>query len=105
MNDHGMQKLLQDKVSLGAEAAVAAGPVGRTGQAATDAQMHAEILSYSRAQGLFAGVDLSGGVLKADKDDNRDFYGKDISARDVLLSPGQKAPASAAIFMQALRHE
>ena len=70
-NDRGMQKLLQDKVTLGAEASIAAGPVGRDARAATDAQMNAEILSYSRTQGLFAGINLSGGVLRPDNDDNR----------------------------------
>ena len=78
MNERGMEKLLQDKVSLGADASVAAGPLGRTAQAATDAQMNAEIVSYSRAQGLFAGIDLSGGVLKADMDANRDLYGREF---------------------------
>src|SRR6267378_6065110 len=76
-NDRGMDKLLQDKVTLGAEASVAAGPVGRDARAGTDAQMGAEILSYSRTQGLFAGINLSGGVLRPDNDDNRDLYGKD----------------------------
>jgi lipid-binding SYLF domain-containing protein len=66
MNERGVTKLLEDKVSLGADASLAAGPVGRAAAAATDAQMHAEILSYSRAQGLFAGIDVSGGVLQPD---------------------------------------
>ena len=80
-----MEKLLRNKVSLGAEASVAGGPVGRDARAATDAQMKAEILSYSRTQGLFAGVNLSGGVMQADDDDNIDLYGKDISPRDVVI--------------------
>ena len=104
MNQHGMEKLLQDKVSLGADASVAAGPVGRTAQAATDAQLSAEIVSYSRVQGLFAGIDLSGGVLKADKDANRDLYGHDISAREVL-SDRTQAPVEAIAFMQSLSRE
>ena len=104
MNERGMEKLLQDKVSLGADASVAAGPVGRTAQAATDAQLHAEIVSYSRAQGLFAGIDLSGGVLKADKDADRDLYGQKISAREVLRN-GTRAPSETQAFMRALRHE
>ena len=84
---------------------MAAGPVGRNAQAATDAQLKAEILSYSRVQGLFAGIDLSGGVLKADEDDNHDLYGKDVSARRVLMESTIQAPASARSFMQALRRE
>jgi lipid-binding SYLF domain-containing protein len=91
-------------VSLGADASVAAGPLGRTTQAATDAQMKAEIVSYSRAQGLFAGIDLSGGVLKPDNDANRDLYGQSISARQVL-SDGTKVPVETQAFMRALRHE
>jgi SH3 domain-containing YSC84-like protein 1 len=101
MNERGMEKLLQDKVSLGAEASVAAGPVGRDAQAATDAQMKAEMLSYSRTQGLFAGIDLSGGVLKADPDDNRDLYGRSMSPRDVLMK-GIPAPPVTKPFMAAL---
>ena len=98
-----MQKLLGNKVTLGAEASVAAGPVGRDARAATDAQLNAEILSYSRTQGLFAGVNLSGGVLKPDVDDNHDLYGKTVQARDVLTSGAVSAPAATAAFMQALR--
>jgi lipid-binding SYLF domain-containing protein len=104
MNEHGMGKLLQDKVSLGADASVAAGPLGRTAQAATDAQLKAEIVSYSRAQGLFAGIDLSGGVLKPDTDANRDLYGQGISARQVLTSD-TKAPKETQAFLRALRRE
>jgi lipid-binding SYLF domain-containing protein len=103
MNQRGMDKLLQDKVSLGADASAAAGPVGRTAQAATDAQLNAEILSYSRAQGLFAGIDVSGGVLKADTDANRDLYGQAMSARQILS--GAKAPVATKSFMAALRHD
>jgi lipid-binding SYLF domain-containing protein len=102
MNERGMQKLLGDKVTLGAEASVAAGPVGRDTQAATDAQLHAEILSYSRAAGVFAGLDLSGGVLKPDKDATRDLYGKSMDAKTVLLTTSGKAPAAADPFMNAL---
>src|SRR5262245_45297324 len=84
MNDGGMQKLLKNKVSLGAEASIAGGPVGRDARAATDAQMKAEILSYSRTQGLFAGINLSGGVVKPDDDDNADLYGAGTSAASVI---------------------
>jgi lipid-binding SYLF domain-containing protein len=103
-NNRGMDKMLQDKVSLGADASVAAGPVGRTAAAATDAQMTAEIISYSRAQGLFAGVDLSGGVLKPDHDANRSLYGRNRSPREIL-SDGTKVPEVTEPFMTALRHE
>lgn len=103
MNDRGMEKMLQDKVSLGADASVAAGPVGRDARASTDAQMHAEILSYSRTQGLFAGIDLSGGVLKPDNDADRDLYGREIRPREVLASPTVKPPPATEPFMKALR--
>src|SRR5438309_8254761 len=102
-NDRGMQKLMKNKVTLGAEASVAAGPVGRDARAATDAQLNAEILSYSRTQGLFAGVNLSGGVLKPDVDDNQDLYGKTMHAREVLTSGTVSAPPATEAFMQALR--
>jgi len=101
-NERGMKKLLGNKVTLGAEASVAAGPVGRDARAATDAQMNSEILSYSRAQGLFAGINLSGGVLKADNDDNRELYGKKVSAADVLTGGTFTAPAAVQAFMKAL---
>ena len=101
-NERGMKKLLGNKVTLGAEASVAAGPVGRDARAATDAQMNSEILSYSRAQGLFAGINLSGGVLKADNGDNTDLYGRKVSAADVLLGGVVKAPAAVDAFMRAL---
>ncbi len=101
MNKTGMDKLLRNKTSLGAEASIAGGPVGRDARAATDAQMKAEILSYSRTQGLFAGVNLSGGVVKPDTDTNTDAYGA-TSAADVLS--GKVAPPTAAEpFMTALK--
>jgi len=102
MNPSGMRKMLSDKTSLGADVSVAAGPVGRNAAASTDAKMNAEVLSYSRAQGLFAGIDISGGVLRPDNDANRDLYGHDVSAREVL-SDGRKAPESTRAFMSALR--
>src|SRR3989442_10696651 len=89
-NERGMKKLLGNKVTLGAEASVAAGPVGRDARAATDAQMNSEILSYSRTQGLFAGINLSGGVLKPDSDDNQEVYGKKITPTAILT--GSTAP-------------
>jgi len=101
MNDRGMSKLMQDKVTLGAEASIAGGPVGRDARAATDAQLKAEILSYSRAQGLFAGINLSGGVVKPDSDDNQDLYGHPIAPREVLSGTVQ-TPAAADPFIAAL---
>ncbi len=100
-NERGMKKLLGNKVTLGAEASVAAGPVGRDARAATDAQMHAEILSYSRAQGLFAGINLSGGVLRPDGDDNEDVYGK-TATPTTILTGNTAAPGAAQPFMKAL---
>jgi lipid-binding SYLF domain-containing protein len=102
MNEHGVDKLLGNKVTLGADASVAAGPVGRNAAAATDAQLKAEILSYSRTQGLFAGVDLSGGVLHPDKDDNADLYGAGVSAHDVLVAGTVETPEVARAFVHAL---
>jgi SH3 domain-containing YSC84-like protein 1 len=103
MNERGVNRLLEDKVTLGGEASVAGGPVGRDARALTDGQLKAEILSYSRSQGLFAGIDLTGGVLKPDKDDNRDLYGREIGARDILIAKRVQAPGDAAPFMAALR--
>ena len=103
MNASGMEKTLRNKVSLGAEASIAAGPIGRDARAATDAQMKAEILSYSRTQGLFAGLNFSGGVVKPDVDDNKDLYGSKASARDVVMGGTVKAPAATDAFMTALK--
>src|SRR5262249_36199957 len=98
----GTQKMLRNKVTLGVEASVAAGPVGRDARAATDAQMKAEILSYSRTQGLFAGVNLSGGVVKAADEDNEDMYGASVVPRDVVLGNTSRPTAAAAPFRAAL---
>jgi lipid-binding SYLF domain-containing protein len=95
MNPDGAKKLVQDSVKLGAEASVTAGPVGRTAEGATDAQLHAEILSYSRTRGLFAGLSLDGAVLKQDKDDNHQLYGREISAREILIDGKVQPPPSA----------
>ena len=85
MNQSGVEKLLRNKVTLGADASIAAGPVGRGASAATDAQMSAEMLSYSRTKGLFAGIDLSGGSLNPDASKNERAYGPNASARDIAL--------------------
>jgi len=84
MNERGADKLLSSKFTLGAEGSVAAGPVGRTATAQTDAQMHADILSWSRSQGLFAGLALEGATLRQDLSDNADLYGKKIENRDII---------------------
>lgn len=102
MNQHGVDRLLQDKVTLGGDVSVAAGPVGRDARASTDAELKAEILSYSRAQGLFAGVDLSGGILKADNEDNRDLYGRAITGRELLVTNRMQTPRAARSFMAAV---
>jgi lipid-binding SYLF domain-containing protein len=83
-NRSGEQKLLEDKFTFGGDASAMAGPVGRDASAETDAQLHAEILSYSRARGLFAGISLEGSTLRPDKDDNRALYGHDVTAREIL---------------------
>jgi len=85
MNKTGVEKLLSNKVTLGTDASIAAGPVGRTASAATDAQMTAEMLSYSRSKGLFAGVNLSGGSLRADDSANAKVYGSKASAKEIVL--------------------
>jgi lipid-binding SYLF domain-containing protein len=104
MNRSGAEKLLGNNVSLGADASIAAGPVGRTGSAATDAQMSAEMLSYSRSKGLFAGIDLSGGALKPDKSANAREYGRDVSARDIVLgTTAAPKSAEARAFTDALQ--
>src|SRR5262245_61985741 len=103
MNDRGAQRLLEDKVALGGERSVAAGPVGRGARAVPDAQLKAQILSYSRTQGLFAGIDLTGGVLKPDQDDNEDLYGRKISPREILVEKTVAPPPAASVFMAALR--
>ena len=102
MNRSGVEKMLRNKVSLGAEASIAGGPVGRDARAATDAQLQAEILSYSRTQGLFAGINLSGGVLRSDEDDNQDLYGPNVAPKDVLTSGTITPPPVAQPFMDAL---
>ena len=84
MSERGADKLLSSNFTLGAEGSVAAGPVGRTVTAQTDAQMHADILSWSRTQGLFAGVALEGATLRQDLDDNATLYGKKLENRDIV---------------------
>ncbi|MEO8594629.1 MAG: lipid-binding SYLF domain-containing protein [Candidatus Solibacter sp.] len=101
MNERGADKLLSSKFTLGAEGSVAAGPVGRTATAQTDAQMHAEILSWSRSQGLFAGLALEGATLRQDQDDNFKLYGRKLENREIVTS-GMAAPKSAARLLSLL---
>jgi SH3 domain-containing YSC84-like protein 1 len=103
MNPRGMETLLKSKFTLGADCSIAAGPKGRTMEAATDAQMRAEILAYSRGRGVFAGVSLEGAVLKQDKDANLDLYGSDYGPKDVLLSTRKNVPEAAKPLVDALR--
>ncbi len=101
MSQRGAEKLLESKFTLGAEGSVAAGPVGRTATAQTDAQMHAEILSWSRSQGLFAGLALEGATLRQDLDDNATLYGKKLENREIITG-GMRAPKSAARLIALL---
>jgi lipid-binding SYLF domain-containing protein len=104
MSERGADKLLSSKFTLGGEVSVAAGPVGRTAAAQTDAQMHAEILSWSRSQGLFAGVALEGATLREDLDDNAALYGSKLENREIVTS-GRAAPESAAPLMALLNKQ
>jgi lipid-binding SYLF domain-containing protein len=101
-NEAGARKLVQDSVKLGGDISATAGPVGRTAEGATDAQLHAEILSYSRTRGLFAGASLDGAVVKQDKDDNRDLYGRKITAKEILIDCTVAVPPEAEPLDQAL---
>jgi len=105
MNRSGVEKLLHDKVNLGGDAAVAAGPVGRMASASTDAQLHAGILAYSRAQGAFAGIDVSGGSLRADKSANEHAYGASAAPMEVLAKSEVNGPPAARAFVHALQQE
>ena len=92
MNQRGVRDLLQNQFKIGGEAQATAGPVGREAQAATDIQLHAEILSYSRSRGLFAGISVSGASVRADRDANMRFYGKPYSSRQIVLQGMGGAP-------------
>jgi lipid-binding SYLF domain-containing protein len=101
MNDHALQSLMSDKFKLGADASVAAGPVGRNAAAGTDLKLNAEILSYSRSKGVFAGVSLDGAVMQADKSGDKAMYGDDVNRHEIL--DGKVAvPASARALVEEL---
>jgi lipid-binding SYLF domain-containing protein len=102
MNESGARGILASKVKLGGDASVAAGPVGRDASADTDASLRSEILSYSRARGLFAGVSLEGSTIRPDNGDNQHVYGKKIPARDIVLSGSVAVPAAAEQFISTL---
>ena len=84
LNKRGAEKLMTSKFTLGGDASVAAGPVGRTSTAETDALLHAEILSWSRSRGVFAGISLKGATLRADRDANKNLYGKELATRQII---------------------
>jgi lipid-binding SYLF domain-containing protein len=98
MNREGMNKLMQDKFTLGADASVAAGPVGRTADAKTNVKMDAEILGWSRAKGLFAGVALNGATMRPDNDENEKLYGKKVTPHDILMGSETPPPAAHALL-------
>ncbi len=104
MNDGGMKHLLSDKFTLGGDASIAAGPIGRTATAQTDAELQAEMLSYSRSRGLFAGISLTGATLRPDGDSNKELYGHDSTNREILTGEF-KTPAAAERFEHALRRD
>lgn len=105
MNKEGMNRLIGDKFTIGGDASAAAGPVGRRTSAETNIRLDAQILTYSRSKGLFAGISLDGSVVKQDKDDNRDFYGKEMDARTILFTDEVPIPAEAKALAAALSRE
>lgn len=103
VNPKGLDSILKSKVKLGADASAAIGPKGRDAEAATDVLMHAEILTYSRARGLFAGVSLEGSTLRADNSATEKVYGRKVSARDVVVGHKVSTPASGHLLVNALQ--
>jgi len=101
MNEGAIDKLLSSKFTIGADASATAGPVGRTASAATDVQLHAQLLTYSRSRGLFAGVSLEGATLRPDDDANKDLYGKEMSNKDIVMGD-MAAPSVAAKLLAEL---
>ena len=101
MNDRGMDKLLSNEFKVGADASVAAGPVGRQASAETDITMRAEMLAYSRSRGLFAGIAIQGSTLRQDSDENEELYGREIPNREIVTG-SVAVPANAKPFIDAL---
>ena len=104
MNDHAFQSLLGDKFKLGADASVAAGPVGRDAAAGTDVKLNAEVLSYSRSKGVFAGVSLDGTVVEADKSGDRAMYGDHVTRREITSGSVAVPPAAEAFLHELSEH-
>ncbi len=104
MNDGGMKHLLSDKFTIGGDASAAAGPIGRETTAQTDAMMNAEMLSYSRSRGLFAGISLEGATLRPDEEANHELYARDSTNREILTGDF-KTPAAAEKFERALHRD
>jgi lipid-binding SYLF domain-containing protein len=103
MNDRGASSILDSKVKLGGDASVAAGPVGRDATANTDAYMRAEILSYSRTRGLFAGISLEGSTLRPDEDATAEVYGRKLTAREIVLGGSIGIPKSGRHLVEVLQ--
>jgi lipid-binding SYLF domain-containing protein len=103
MSPRSAQNILKSKVKLGADASAAAGPVGRAASAETDVTLRAEILSYSRSRGLFAGVSLEGSTLRPDNGANKNLYGKDVSASDIVFKKAVPVPDSAKVLLATLQ--
>lgn len=104
MNQHGVRDLMKDKFTLGGDATAMAGPVGRSSEAQTDALMRAEILGYSRAHGIFAGVALEGSTLRPDNDDNRALYGRDVTQREILTGRVARPAVAQPIYAELNRY-
>jgi lipid-binding SYLF domain-containing protein len=105
MNNRAASSILTSKVKLGADASVAAGPVGRNVTAETDVSMHAEVFSYSRARGLFVGISLAGSTLRPDNSANTILYGKPVDARDVVLFGKVPPPDCARLLIATLNQK
>jgi len=103
MSPRSATSILKSKVKLGGDATAAAGPVGRTASAETDVTLRAEILSYSRARGLFAGISLAGSTLRGDNGANKNLYGKDVSAQDIVFNKAEPVPDCAKELLATLQ--
>jgi SH3 domain-containing YSC84-like protein 1 len=102
MTSRSASSILESKVKLGGDVSAAAGPVGRNASAETDVTLHAEILSYSRARGLFAGISLAGSTLRPDNDANKKLYGKEVTAKAIVFKKAVPAPKSARLLLSTL---
>jgi lipid-binding SYLF domain-containing protein len=108
MNERGMRRLLEDKFTLGGEASVAAGPVGRSAEAMTDLQMQADILSWSRSRGAFAGIALTGATMRPDAEVDKELYGQELSSKEIIagsVKPNDAGRPLVALLDQYSRHE